>query len=334
MTRRTLLQVFAGCEIPVALSHAAPSASKPFFQRGVNFTAEGPRGYSAEVARPMLMELIGYGVDAVALVPYAFSPKGVPEVRFGRGGWESDSGIKQVAAVAHQLGMKVLLKPQVWVRSGYPGSIEFTEPAALNRWFQQYQLYLEHQAQLARDIEADLFCVGVEFSKLSGYEQPWRRLIAKARDIYRGPLVYGATQGPEFESIRFWDALDYIGLNNYYPLPDDLSTDAVVERVKAVQSRFRKPVILPEVGFSSYENPQRQPWDESPRRLAPADQARCYEAVFRAFYKQPWFSGMYWWKIGTNGYGGAQDGSHTPWRKPAMEVVRKWYRRGPPRNRF
>ncbi|HET7102290.1 MAG TPA: hypothetical protein VFJ52_14140, partial [Terriglobia bacterium] len=34
---------------------------------------------------------------------------------------------------------------------------------------------------------------------------------------------------------------------------------------------------------------------------------------------------MYWWKVGTNGFGGADDTSLTPWGKPAMQVVRKWY---------
>ena len=48
--------------------------------------------------------------------------------------------------------------------------------------------------------------VGVEFAKLTGYEEPWRKLIAGVRRIYHGPLTYGAAQGPEFEGIRFWDA--------------------------------------------------------------------------------------------------------------------------------
>ena len=64
-------------------------------------------------------------------------------------------------------------------------------------------------------------------------------------------------QGPEFETLRFWDALDYIGLNNYYPLPEDLATDAIVARVESVQRKFRKPVIFPEAGFASLESPNR-----------------------------------------------------------------------------
>ena len=74
--------------------------------------------------------------------------------------------------------------------------------------------------------------------------------------------------------------------------------------------------------------PNREPWDETPRKLSPEDQARCYDAVFQAFYTKPWLQGIYWWKVGTNGYGGPGDGSHTPWGKPAMDVVKKWYTDG------
>ena len=82
-------------------------------------------------------------------------------------------------------------------------------------------------------------------------------------------------------------------------------------------------MIFPEAGFASLEAPHRAPWDETSRKLSMEDQARCYEAIYKAFWGKPWFKGIYWWKIGTNGFGGPGDG-HTPWGKPAMEVVRRW----------
>ena len=304
-------------------------ASKPyerlFFQKGVNFTAEWPDTYSSDGALHMLARLPRYGVNAIALVPFGFTRRGSTEVRFGSG-WESDSGIEQVAAFAHSLGLKVMLKPQIWVRPGYPGDLDFTSEVELRAWFTEYQSFLEHYADLAKRTHADLFCVGVEFARLTRHEAEWRRLIARARERYPGPLVYAANAGEEFEKLRFWDALDYIGLDNYYSLPDDLNVSAIVEKVEAIHRQYQRPVIFTEVGFSSLEAPHRQPWDESPRRLSTEDQARCYEAVFQAFYRKVWFQGMYWWKVGTNGYGGIQDGTHTPWGKPAMEVVSRWYR--------
>lgn len=318
LTRRELLALAA-----------APAVSASSFQRGINYTAEFPDGYGSERARQILRSLPQYGVNAVAFVPYGFAPAGEPMVRFsGTRSMEKDEAIAQLSAVARGLGMKILLKPQLWLRGGSTTDIDFPKEAERKQWFGQYRLFLEHYAGLAARIRADLFSVGVEFARMARYEAEWRSLIQRARQIYPGKLTYSAIQGSEFETTRFFDALDYIGLNNYYPLPDDLSTAAVVARVEAVQKRFGKPIIFPEAGFTSLSAPHREPWDETPRKLSPEDQARSYEAIFQGFYKKPWFQGMYWWKVGTNGVGGLEDGSHTPWNKPAMKVVSRWYLRG------
>jgi hypothetical protein len=299
-----------------------------YFHKGVNFTAEWPDVYGSLGARQALEALPRYGVNAVALVPYGFASREDPRIAIpgSRGSWESDEGVEYLSRIAHQLGVRVLLKPQLWVGGrSYPGELEFRDDAARRAWFEQYRRFVEHYARLAARIHADVLCIGVELIRMTPYEREWRGLIARARELYPGPLVYAANWGAEFESVAFWDALDYIGLNNYYPLPDDLATAAVVARIEAVQRRAGRPVIFTEAGFSSYESPHRRPWDESPRRISLEDQARCYEAVFRAFYERPWFAGMYWWKVGTNRGGGPSDGSHTPWGKPAMQVVARWY---------
>ena len=324
------MKVLPSTLLLIAGAGLAAADPKIFFQKGVNFTAEWPGGYRSDDAQKMLKALTGYGVNAIALVPYGFTSSKSSRVSFGSR-MESDQGIARVAEFAHSLGIRVLLKPQLWLGGGqYPGDLDFDTGADRARWFAEYRLFVEHYAQLARQIQADVFCVGVEFAKLVRYEKEWRAIIARARELYSGPLVYAANCGPEFEKLGFWDALDYIGLNEYYPLPDNLAMDEVVRKVEVVQRRFRRPVIFTEVGFSSYTAPHREPWAESPRDLALQDQARCYDAVLQAFYRKPWFHGMYWWKVGTNGDGGPRNGAHTPWDKPAMEVVKKWYR-GPAR---
>lgn len=308
---------------------AKPQAPYPkiFFQRGVNFTAEGPVGYNPQSAAPLLDQLKTYGVDSIALVPYGFAESKQPAIHFP-GGMERTEDLEAITALAHQRGMKVMLKPQLWTRAGFPGNIDFPDPRQRTQWFAAYRKYLEYYAAVAAHCHADIFSVGVELGKMTPYEPEWRALIARARELYPGPLVYSATQGPDFETIRFWDALDYIGLNEYYPLPDDLSTTDLVRTVETVQKKFARPVLFTEAGFSSYAHPNRAPWDETPRALAPADQARCYEAVLKAFYSKPWFQGVYWWRVGTDASGGPEDGSHTPWGKSAMDVIKHWYQRG------
>jgi hypothetical protein len=325
------LAMFAVRAVGSIVLGGGPQPDQPYpklcFQKGVNFTAEGPNGYSPEFAVKVLDELPRYGVNAIALVPYGFERKNHPAIRFGGSGgsWEPAELIGAVAALARQRKIKVLLKPQIWTNVGYPGDIAFSKPEDRAAWFADYRRFVEYYAALATKIHADLFCIGVEFAQMVRYEGEWRGLIAHARELYRGPLVYAANSGPEFESVAFWDALDYIGLNNYYPLPDDLSTDAVVSKVEQVQRKYQRPVIFTEAGFSSFKSANREPWAERRGEPSMSDQARCYEAVLRAFYRKPWFQGVYWWKVGTDGFGGPQDGSHTPWGKPAMDVVAKWY---------
>jgi MFS family permease len=310
--------------------HGDAPYPRHFFQKGVNLTAEWPANYSPEAAGRMLDELASYGVDAIALVPYAFAPdRQSPEIRFRtRGGMEDPSDVEIIARLARHRGFRVMIKPQVWLRRGFPGDIEMRSQEDASTWFANYRSYIEFHARLAERVHADLFCVGVEFVKMSRHEQHWRDLIGHVRAIYPGPLTYGATQGEEFESLAFWDALDYIGLNNYYPLPDSLDASEIVAKVEAVHRRFDKPVIFPEAGFVSMENPHRAPWDETRRALSMGHQARAYEAVLSAFYEKSWFHGVYWWKVGTNGMGGPDDHSHSPWNKPAMEVVARFYRDG------
>ncbi|HEV2385853.1 MAG TPA: hypothetical protein VGS20_01230 [Candidatus Acidoferrales bacterium] len=309
-------------EIPSGAPYA-----REFFQRGVNFTAEFPDPYASVDALRALDRLAPYGVDAVALVAFGWCSPRRPAVRMNTdiNSWESDQGITDLARLAHSRGMKVMLKPQLWVPGGSATNLDFRDAPDREQWFEQYSAFLDHYARLAVEIHADLFTVGVEMARLSRYEADWRRLIAGVRQIYPGPLVYAANFGPDFQNVAFWDALDYIGLDEYYPLPADLSTADLVRRVERVAIEFRRPVLFTEVGFSSFAHPERRPWDLSPRRLSLDDQARCYQAIFQAFYAKPWFAGMYWWNVGTDGAGGSSDGSFSPWGKPAMEVVRNWY---------
>jgi hypothetical protein len=303
---------------------SARGQTRPFFQKGVNFTAERG-GYNAAQAPKVLFDLRTYGVNSIAFVPYGFTRRGTMTVRFP-GRMESDESIEALAGEARRLGLKVMLKPQIWTNGGFPGDLDYADAGERAQWFASYGDFIDHYAKLAARISADIFCVGTEFGKLSVHEREWRALIKRARSHYRGALVYAAIQGPEFENLKFWDALDYIGLNNYYPLPDNLATDEIVRKVEAVHRKYKKPVIFPEAGFASLEAPHRAPWDETRRKLSPEDQARAYEAVFRGFYNKPWFYGVYWWKVGSDGSGGPNDGSHTPWGKPAMDIIAKWYK--------
>ena len=325
--------LLAGCESggsPRVETTPAPWPHEGFFFKGVNFTAEWPVQYQDDGAVEMLGRLPDYGVNAIALVPYGGGRLGDPDFRYP-GRWESDEGVRRLAAEAHTLGLKVLLKPQLWFRGGYPGDLEFDSDAERERFFRNYRGYVEHYAELATEIEADVLSVGVEFAKLTRYEAEWRELIALARSHYAGPLTYAANFGEEFESIAFWDALDYIGLDNYYPLGRELSIEDAAGRIEAVHRRFNRPVLFTEAGFAIYEETAERPWEDQPGgEMSLEAQAECYEAFLAGYYDKPWLAGIFWWKVGTaNEPRRPGRGTHIPWARPAMDVVKRWYGRDP-----
>ena len=304
----------------------AGAYQKLFFQRGVSFIRDGFDAYHPKPTAAMFDRLKQHGVDAVAVVPYGSYRQGAPSVSQG---WDADDGDLYVALmhVAHARGIRVLLKPQLLVMPGlFPGAIRIDDPAARRVWFDSYARFILHWAQIAERGHADLFAVGTELEKLSGEEKEWREIVRQVRQVYGGPLTYAANQGPDFEKLTWWDALDYIGLNEYYPLPDTLDFSDVLRRIEAIHHKFQKPVILTEVGFASVANSHREPWSEP--RLAPDldHQKRCYEALLKAFWDRSWFYGMYPWKVSAHGNVGPEDRSLTPWNKPAMEVLARYYR--------
>ena len=318
-----LLSVFA-LAILAFSGRAAPGDARVFFQRGLSFTAEGPDGYgNAQVAARYFDEFRAKGVNSIALVPYGFSPQGSTRIRFNMG-MERSEDVAKLVAVAHQKGLKVMWKPQLWVPRGFPGDLQFERSAERAEWFAEYGRFLRHHAEYAQRSGADVLCIGVEFVKLSRYTAEWRKLIAETRATFKGLLTYGAAHGEDFEGVAFWDALDFIGLSEYYPLPDSLDTAQLVKRIEAVHKRWGKPVVFVEAGFSAVKNAQRAPWNDSATEVSPETQARCYEAILKAFYDKPWFAGVYWWKVGTNG----RASPHSPWGLPAMDVVERWYKSG------
>jgi hypothetical protein len=198
---------------------------------------------------------------------------------------------------------------------------------------------LLHFARLGTLHRAEMLVIGTELGGMTGYEDSWRGLIRDIRAIYPGELAYAANWHDEFEAVRFWDALDYVSVNFYFPLADGESAEPSPARleqlaalVEDVATRYGKPALFTEVGYPSVATAAQQPWIETAAALDPDLQRDCYEAVFRTFANRPWFAGFYWWKWPSHGAGGPFDESFSPLGKPALETLEKWYRKGSSRD--
>src|SRR3990172_11171251 len=61
-------------------------------------------------------------------------------------------------------------------------------------------------------------CLGCEMSSTEGFEDKWRNLIAKVRDVYSGLITYDVNHGNE-DKVKWFDALDFISLSAYHAIP-------------------------------------------------------------------------------------------------------------------
>lgn len=338
-----------GPEAPRTAEPALPPLPHRF-QRGVAYAHSWRGGgYGTPSSVRTLEELRGLNVDWIALTPFGYQrTPGETRVMtiFDRPGHETDRAMEGDIRQARRLGMEVLLKPHIWIDHGnWPGAIAFEDPAEFEAWFESYGEMIRHYARFAAESGVGALSIGCELKGVSAVDEArWRSFIAELRSLYPGRLLYAANWD-EFERVPWWDALDAVGINAYFPLseqpdptPEELMAGAseVRRRIEVFQRRVGKPVVFTEIGFGSVRGAAAQPWLAD--RSAPLDlelQRHCYEAVARTFSDAPWLEGVFWWKwfsAASEQPGGMDHDPFSPRNKPAERVIEAWYAARKPTN--
>lgn len=314
------------------------------FQKGFNFAHEGygiVNGYGSRAANKSIDKLKNMGSNAISIVPYTFmrNPNTAVPLRLANtAGDENDGAVAHATRYADGIGFTTMIKPQIWIRGSWPGDVEMQTPEEWEAFFGHYEHWITHYAMLSEIFNADILCIGTELSKATMFnEARWTTFANNLRSIYSGQMVYAPNWGEEFESLSFWDAFDYIGLNSYYPLSElDDPTDkellagakAVVKKMEAAHKKFKKPILLTEIGYPNSNMPWKLPYQEDRQGLAnPEHQARSYEAMVTALEGADWVKGIYWWKWPSYlDRGGMDHRGFTPNNKLAEKVVADWFK--------
>jgi Glycoside Hydrolase Family 113 len=314
----------------------------PEFQKGVSYAyANGyDTGYASTKSTRSLDELQSLGVNWVAAIPYGFMRSSdSTEIRFaGNSAFaENDQSMFALAKDAKARKMKIMMKPQIWVsHRSWPGEIDFANETDWDRWFEAYRTWILHYAQMAESMRADLLCIGTELCQTTQKKpDSWRKLIADIREVYHGPLVYAANYGSEFERITFWDALDYMGLDNYYPVRssknenlDDMRQAFAKQKLmlQAQVKRFGKPLIFTEIGYRAVETAGMGTSEDESSAYNEQMQDACYKLAFETYWNENWFYGMYWWKWFSDPDDKGRDADlHSPHGRLAEKTIKIWY---------
>jgi hypothetical protein len=263
----------------------------------------------------------------------------------------SRQDILRITALAHAAGLRVILLPDPVVSRRLLASLQYESPrghgwseADWRDWFNAYTEITLHFARIAEDSGVDFFVVAHELWDTTHREQDWRRLIAAVRQVYHGPLTYGAIEFPgmrEWQHIRFWDALDAIGINtgagltlnpNASQAELDAAWQAKAARYAALSEEWNRPILFVELMAHSRDGAAvtsdwRVRCDET---LDHEEQAAYYRAFARALSGAPWLRGVVIWALADNPFeGGPADPHFTFLNKPAEAVVREFFRAQP-----
>ncbi|MDH7494214.1 MAG: hypothetical protein QHH44_10025 [Candidatus Saccharicenans sp.] len=312
------------------------------FQKGVAFTGYTRDAYVGWQAETSLQNLKKTNARWVSLLVTAYQDNiNSTVIDYNSAYTPNDDSVRHMINYAHQLGLKVMLKPHVDLLNDphhWRGQIglHFNE-AAWGQWFSSYRQFILHYAQIAAETGTEQFCVGCELDATVARAQDWRQVIAAIREVFPGTLVYADDQvESKPEAVTFWDALDLIG-QDLYPVLTSKTNPSVsdlcygwkrlLNRIKELSERWGKPVLITEIGYRSVQGAAQRPWDW--QKEGPVDlvvQRKCYEAALRMVAGRPYLAGMYWWQWFPDlDIGGPNDTSFSPFRKPAEKVLRLRY---------
>lgn len=265
--------------------------------------------------------LIKNNVEWISLTPFAYMRQyDAPSIEFngandGRHWGESDRGLIFTSQLAKSCGIKTILKPHIWMstRTGkWRSDIAMNSKEDWDQWFAEYESMIMHFARVAEDGEIAALCIGTELLQPSTkHPDRWRSMIKKIRNVYNGQLTYAANFHKEYEGVEFWDDLDFIGVQAYFPLVRKRSPSKKelikawrkpIKNMKKLSKKFNKQIVFTEVGYKNTTDTAIEPWvwpnnvDKTTVTISDDVQATCYEALFEALWGEEWFGGIYIWK--------------------------------------
>ncbi len=264
-------------------------------------------GYGSEASEELLDHLVAMGANFGRI--WALD---TPEIEMDfEAPYETNrADVMRMIRSARARGLRVLLIPHLWVEtSGWRGEIDFETPETWARYRESYRQFVLAWARDAAEAGADALSIGVECKSWSGrFGGYWTRLIGEVRGIFPGLLTYSANWD-EAENVLFWDQLDLVGINAFYPLAseDDADDATYVERAAALVPSLRElaevlamPILFVEVGYTTRANAAVQPWlwpdGMEGVVIDEREQARALAASFDAFLPEPFFAGFFVWR--------------------------------------
>lgn len=306
-------------------------------QNGICYTSWTYDELSGMASDFTLIHLKKLGVTHIAIVVPTYQNE-IDSSRiftndFEGGDTPSDESIEHCIKICHLLGMKVMLKPHVDPRDGTPRM----DIIASEEWFNSYEKMILHYAALAEKNKVEIFSVGTELegTTFSRWENEWRDVISKIKAVYSGYVTYSANW-TEYETVPFWDMMDFVGIDAYFPLTKNYEAteeeliaawEAIAQKIAdwRTEQGIDKYIIFTEAGYPSSDGANKQPWVQITNVEDQKEQRDCLNALLEVMTQKPYFKGMYLWHYLPQDRWSPL--GFTVKDKVAEEVLKDWYKK-------
>ncbi len=171
-------------------------------------------------------------------------------------------------------------------------------------------LLLAYAATSVTNPEVKILCIGNELSHFTRLRPNFFKSIAQEiKNLYPNLKLTYAANWDEYEHITFWDSVDYIGINPYFPLVNKATPSvadiqnaykSIKTKLSNLSATHNKPILFTEYGFRSIDFAAWKAW-ELPEFITnqsaynPDVQSNGYQAFFNTFWKEKWVAGGFFW---------------------------------------
>lgn len=302
--------------------------------KGITLVAP-PNSYNSNPIKPIQ----DIGADYIKVVPYGYTRLGNTNLVYNisRQWWgERAEGVIETIRLAKEKEVGVMLKPQVYVPGGWIGDLNYDSEDDWIEWEKKYREYIFFFLDIAIEHEVEIFCIGTELKKSIDVRTDfWKQLIADIREEYCGLLTYSANWD-NYQHVKFWSDLDFIGVSAYFPLTDQKTPEInklvkewkpISREMKSFSEDYDLPFLFTEYGYLSVDGCAGKTWELEKKvrsiSINQQAQANALEALYEVFWKEEFWAGGFIWKWFHEGKGaeGYIRRDYTPQDKLAIEVI-------------
>ncbi|QTY26589.1 glycoside hydrolase [Flavobacterium sp. CS20] len=304
-------KAFLGFSLTVLIfllfSNCQPQTQKISKINGLSFVASRDT-----IQQKHINPILDIHANWVSIMPFAFMRKADSTQLFynNERQWygERVTGVKQYIKLMHSNGIKVMLKPQIWIGGGdFTGYISMKTESDWKTFEQNYLDMLMLYAKVAEESNVEMFCIGTELNNfVSERPQFWTSLISSVKNVYSGELTY-AENWDKIENVPFWSELDYIGVDAYFPISKEktpsldsvkMAWQPISQNLKTLSEKHDKPILFTEYGYRSIDFAGKEPWHSIriDGQTNEVTQDVLLKGLMDSVWDQPWFAGGFLWK--------------------------------------